>query len=144
MFCYQCEQTSKGYGCTTLSVCGKDETTAILQDLLIYAVKGISQYAHRARELGAKDNAIDTFVVECLFTTVTNVNFDPLRMQNWLIRAGKMLDKAKRIYEEACAKAGKSPEALTGPTKWRPAPTVEELVNQGKGVNFDKKRKVRR
>jgi len=73
--------------------------------LLIYAVKGISQYATRARALGVKDNAIDTFVVECLFTTVTNVNFDPLRMQNWLIRAGKMLDRAKKIYEEACDKA---------------------------------------
>mgnify|MGYP001250105209 CR=1 FL=1 len=136
MFCYQCEQTSKGYGCTTLSVCGKDETTATLQDLLIYAVKGISQYATRARALGVKDNAIDTFVVECLFTTVTNVNFDPLRMQNWLIRAGKMLDRAKEIYEEACDKAGKSPEALSGPTKWRPAPTIEELVKQGKEASI--------
>ena len=53
MFCYQCEQTSKGEGCETIGVCGKDEATATLQDLLIYAVKGISMYAHRARLLNA-------------------------------------------------------------------------------------------
>ena len=55
MFCYQCEQTAKGTGCTIQGVCGKDETTAILQDLLIYATKGISMYAKRARKLGATD-----------------------------------------------------------------------------------------
>jgi len=53
MFCYQCEQTSKGQGCDRTGVCGKDPETAALQDLLIYAIKGISQYAHRARGLGA-------------------------------------------------------------------------------------------
>ena len=49
MFCYQCEQTSQGQGCQTIGVCGKDENTATLQDLLIHALKGVSQYAHRAR-----------------------------------------------------------------------------------------------
>lgn len=136
MFCYQCEQTSKGLGCTTFSVCGKDETTAILQDLLIHAVKGISQYAHRARLLGAKDNAIDVFVTEALFTTVTNVNFDPLRMQNWLIRAGKMMERAKKLYEDATTKTGEKPESLNGATRWKPAPTIEGLIEQGKGVSI--------
>jgi len=51
MFCYQCEQTSQGQGCQTIGVCGKDENTATLQDLLIYALKGVSQYAHRAGKL---------------------------------------------------------------------------------------------
>ena len=80
MFCYQCEQTAKGTGCTIAGVCGKDARTAALQDLLIHAVKGISMYARRAREMGVKDKAIDRFVVEALFTTVTNVNFDPERL----------------------------------------------------------------
>ena len=59
MFCYQCEQTAKGTGCTVLGVCGKDAATAALQDLLVHAAKGIAMYAHRARTLGAKDREID-------------------------------------------------------------------------------------
>jgi hydroxylamine reductase len=55
MFCYQCEQASKRTGCTTVSVCGKDEETANLQDLLVHIAQGIAMYAHRARQLGAKD-----------------------------------------------------------------------------------------
>lgn len=140
MFCYQCEQTSKGCACTTLSVCGKDETTAALQDLLIYAVKGIAKYMRRARMLGAKDNSIDVFVTEALFTTVTNVNFDPLRMQNWLIRAGKMIERAKRLYEEACEKSAISPEHLNSATNWRPAATIDELVKQGNDVSIAKRK----
>ncbi|MGC8829022.1 MAG: hydroxylamine reductase [Verrucomicrobiia bacterium] len=140
MFCYQCEQTSKGYACTALSVCGKDETTAALQDLLIHAVKGIAKYAHRARLLGAKDNSIDVFVTEALFTTVTNVNFDPLRMQNWLIRAGKIIEKAKKLYEQACATKGIEPEQLNGAATWRPAPSIPELVKQANEVSIIKRK----
>ena len=55
MFCYQCEQTTQGTGCTSTGACGKDATTAALQDLLVHAAKGISMYAHRARTLGARD-----------------------------------------------------------------------------------------
>lgn len=67
MFCYQCEQTAKGTGCTILGVCGKDPVAATLMDLLVYATEGISMYAHRARQLGASDRAIDVFVIEALF-----------------------------------------------------------------------------
>ncbi|HOY63819.1 MAG TPA: hydroxylamine reductase, partial [bacterium] len=73
MFCYQCEQTAKGTGCTVKGVCGKTHEAATLQDLLIYATKGIGAYAHRARQLGAVDNEINLFTIEALFTTVTNV-----------------------------------------------------------------------
>ena len=66
MFCYQCEQTAQGTGCTSHGVCGKDAPTAALQDLLTYAVKDIARYAHRARGLGAKDRQIDVFVAEAL------------------------------------------------------------------------------
>ena len=75
MFCYQCEQTKQGQGCQVLGVCGKDET-ASLQDLLIHALKGISQYAHRAAQLGARNPEIDVFTIEAIFATLTNVNFD--------------------------------------------------------------------
>lgn len=58
MFCFQCEQTSKGTGCTDFAVCGKNESTAVLQDLLVHAAKGIAQFNQRARRLGAKDAAV--------------------------------------------------------------------------------------
>ena len=80
MFCYQCEQTAGGKACTKIGVCGKTAETSDLQDLLVYAAQGISMYAHRAGELGLTDRAVDQFVVEALFTTVPNVNFDPVRL----------------------------------------------------------------
>lgn len=136
MFCFQCEQTSKGKGCSDFGVCGKDENTAALQDLLVYATKGISQYAHRARQLGAIDRAIDVFVVEALFTTVTNVNFDPERVAGMLRTAAAQRDAAKKLYEAACQKAGKTPETLNGPAVWIPANNTEGLVRQGQQVSI--------
>ncbi|MBM4049269.1 MAG: hydroxylamine reductase, partial [Planctomycetes bacterium] len=76
MFCYQCEQTAKGTGCTISGVCGKNEDVACLQDLLVFGLKGIAAYAYHARELGARDEQVDAFMHEALFTTLTNVNFD--------------------------------------------------------------------
>jgi len=70
MFCFQCEQTAGGRGCEKQGVCGKDATTAALQDLLLYAAKGISQYATRSRPLGTKSNEIDVFVTEALFKRI--------------------------------------------------------------------------
>ncbi|WOO37540.1 hydroxylamine reductase [Anaerocolumna sp. AGMB13020] len=77
MFCYQCEQTFGGKGCTKGGVCGKTPEIANLQDLLIYQLKGISCYARPLIEEGKKiDKAIVKFVENSLFTTLTNVNFD--------------------------------------------------------------------
>ncbi|HDZ20376.1 MAG TPA: hydroxylamine reductase [Phycisphaerae bacterium] len=131
MFCYQCEQTAKGIGCTKAGVCGKDADTAALQDLLVHAAEGISQYAHRARQLGAVDNEIDVFVIEALFVTVTNVNFDAEQVAQWVTRAAEIKDKAKKLYEGA---AGKDAEALTGPAQWQPGGTTGELIAQGQAV----------
>ncbi|MEI6569217.1 MAG: hydroxylamine reductase, partial [Verrucomicrobiota bacterium] len=98
MFCYQCEQTTRGTGCTDFAVCGKDESSAVLQDLLIHIAKGVSQYAHRAGKLGSRDRVVDIFIVEALFTTVTNVNFDPLRIQAVLNRGVKVREAAADLY----------------------------------------------
>jgi hydroxylamine reductase len=136
MFCYQCEQTSKGAGCTAQGVCGKDAETAALQDLLVHAAKGVSMYAHRARELGAKDREIDVFVIEALFSTVTNVNFDPERLQKWLIKAAEIRNQARRLYEEACRKIGRRPETLSGPATWAPAAGLHGLITQGENVTI--------
>jgi hydroxylamine reductase len=140
MFCYQCEQTAKGAGCTVKGVCGKDAETAMLQDLLVHATKGIAMYGHRARALGASDRKIDVFVIEALFTTVTNVNFDPQRIAERMRRAAEMRDRAKALYEQACQKAGQTPEALTGPAAWTPATDHAGLVSQGEEVGIENRR----
>ena len=137
MFCFQCEQTAKGTGCTAFGVCGKDPDTAVLQDLLVHATKGIAMYAHRARQLGAKRRDIDVFVTEALFTTVTNVNFDPANVAGIVRKAAVMKDAAKKLYEDACARAGRQPEKLDGPAAWSPAATMDDLIRQGEGVSIE-------
>lgn len=76
MFCYQCQEASKGTGCTLRGVCGKRDDVAKLQDVLIYVLKGISIYTTKAREAGIVYEEADRFIMEGLFSTITNVNFD--------------------------------------------------------------------
>ena len=76
MFCYQCEQTAAGTGCTAAGVCGKTSDVSALQDLLLYALKGLSRVALEAKKSGIKDEKISVFTCEALFSTMTNVNFD--------------------------------------------------------------------
>jgi len=76
MFCYQCQEASKGVGCTVRGVCGKPEDVANLQDLLVFVLKGISKFDLIAREKGLSPKRTDRFIVEGLFTTITNANFD--------------------------------------------------------------------
>ncbi len=77
MFCYQCEQTAGGKGCTKVGVCGKTPEIANLQDLLIYQLKGISFYARHILDSGLNvDKSVVSFIENCLFTTLTNVNFN--------------------------------------------------------------------
>ncbi len=140
MFCFQCEQTKSGTGCTKVGVCGKDETTAALQDLLVHGAKGISMAAHRAAQLGARDPEIDQFVIQALFTTVTNVDFDPQRVEQFLNQAATTLQKAKSLYESACAKAGQTPETLSGPAGWQPAEDRDGLVRQAQEVGIADRR----
>jgi hydroxylamine reductase len=136
MFCYQCEQTREGKGCLEKTVCGKTPETAALQDLVVHVVKGISQYAHRAAELGARDPDVDRFVIEALFATVTNVDFDSASIQQHLLSAVEIRDKARALYESACRQQGASPEQLNGATRWQPAASREGLINQGRTVSI--------
>jgi hydroxylamine reductase len=134
MFCYQCEQTVGGRGCENQGVCGKDATTAGLQDLLLYATKGIGQYAAKARQLNAKDPAIDIFVVKALFTTVTNVNFDAARIENLIRKAAVVKKNAQELYEQACQRAGRQPEKLDGPAQWNPAANTDGLIAEAASI----------
>lgn len=136
MFCYQCEQTTRseaGDGCATAKgVCGKDSTTADLQDLLVYGIKGIAQYAKRARALGKTDNAADGFILFGLFTTLTNVNFTASRFVNLVLEAAQHRDRVKALYEAAAQEQGITPDILTGAAGWIPATTQAELLIQSK------------
>lgn len=136
MFCYQCEETGKGTGCVKTGVCGKDDTTAALQDVLTHLTKGIGMYAHRAANLNERDREVDAFVIEALFTTVTNVDFDPDRLQATIRRAVAIREEAKSVYEKACAKAGRHPEALSGPAVWQPETDSDALVFQGQELSI--------
>jgi len=136
MFCYQCEQTAKGTGCTVQGVCGKDATCATLQDVLVYVTKGIAMYAKRAEDLGATDHDIDRFIAEALFTTITNVDFDADRLREMINKAVDMRSRAKNLYETAAAKAGKQAEKLDGPASFVPAADLAELLKQGEAVSI--------
>ncbi|WP_334308242.1 hydroxylamine reductase [Lacrimispora xylanolytica] len=76
MFCYQCQETAKNTGCTVMGVCGKTEEVANLQDLLIYAVKGISEIVVKTNTNVADIAKINHEVIKSLFITITNANFD--------------------------------------------------------------------
>ncbi|PTX98813.1 hydroxylamine reductase [Spartobacteria bacterium LR76] len=76
MFCYQCQESANNSGCTIKGVCGKPETTAALQDLLVYTLKGIAVYVQRVADLGQRESAHTDFVIESLFSTITNANWD--------------------------------------------------------------------
>jgi len=136
MFCFQCEQTSRGTGCISSGVCGKDEQTASLQDLVIHAAKGIAQYATRAARIGAQTREIDRFLLEALFVTVTNVNFDKAALEQVLRRAAGVRDEAKDLYERTAGGAGLAVEQVKGPANWRPARDLEGLTKQGAAVSI--------
>ena len=112
MFCYQCEQSQKGNCHTQLGVCGKDETTAVLQDVLIYAAKGLAKYSYRLRQMGVKNATYDKFLLDALFTTVTNVNFDPERINLYLAKAEELIGLAKDEYESKMQADGKPIETF--------------------------------
>jgi hydroxylamine reductase len=139
MFCYQCEQTAKGSGCTVRGVCGKQQDTATLQDLLVYTAKGIGMWAHRAARYALQDRGTDRFVLKALFTTVTNVNFDAERVAA-LVREGcEVRDHVRARYEQACRTAGDTPEVPGGPAVYTPAATQEELVRQGETITITRR-----
>jgi hydroxylamine reductase len=95
MFCYQCEQTAKGEGCIKIGVCGKEPDVATLQDLLIYALKGLSSYAVEGRKVGVTEREVNIFTVEAMFSTLTNVNFDPARFVQMIRRCVTLRDNLK-------------------------------------------------
>lgn len=132
MFCYQCEQTVGGKGCTKMGVCGKTPEIAALQDLLIYQIKGISCYAKELVEKGENvDKDIVTFIENSLFTTLTNVNFDADAHI-------KMLKKSQQIKESLRSKVGNI-KNNTDHATYNLSDTKSEMLKDAKkaGIMYD-------
>ncbi|MEN3005642.1 hydroxylamine reductase [Dehalobacterium formicoaceticum] len=119
MFCFQCQETAKNQGCTVRGVCGKPEEVANMQDLLIYVLKGISVYAAEGRKINIIDEEADKFVMESLFSTITNVNFDRAFFLEQIKKALAMRDQVKNAVEKAGVKLEALPDAAlwTGTTE---------------------------
>jgi len=125
MFCYQCEETAKGKGCTVAGVCGKNQDTAVLQDLLIFQLKGIGLLAEEARKSGIDTREVDTFVVDALFATLTNVNFDSQRIADFIY-------EAQKVKENLLQKGVKA--AIDNPAvQWKPEGGIA-LIAKGQEV----------
>jgi len=122
MFCYQCEQTAKGIGCDKLGVCGKKPEVSDLQDLLVYALCGLSQVAHAAREKGVVDPEVNRFTMAAMFSTLTNVNFDPERFP-------ALIEKAVAMRQALAKKAGVT--VTGGPADYEPVRGLDGLIAQG-------------
>jgi hydroxylamine reductase len=141
MFCRQCEQTSGGKGCTRGGVCGKSPEAAVLQDLLIHGLKGIAVYGKMARDLGVRDKAVDRFLMEGLFTTVTNVNFDTHILAGMVRKAYAVKEQTKKSFLDAYrSKNGNNFEGpMPAAAEWVPAEGESGLLEQGRaaGVLFN-------
>ena len=96
MFCNQCEQTSKGAGCTVVGVCGKNSEVAVLQDLLTFSLRRLAIYARAAHQAGLITTELNYFITETLFSTLTNVNFDASDFISWLEKAEKKIELLKK------------------------------------------------
>ncbi len=134
MFCYQCEQTAEGKGCTTFGVCGKNPEVSALQDLLIYMLRGLSQLALEGQKVGVKDEQLNLFICESAFATLTNVNFDPKKLMEYINKSVRLRD----ILREKVRTAGGYVE-FHGPVDMLLEKTQEGLIRQGKqvGINAD-------
>ena len=130
MFCYQCEQTAKGDGCTKQGVCGKPHDVASLQDLLVYAVKGLSQYAVEGRKVGVSDPEVDKFACEAIFSTLTNVDFDADRFVELIEKCVQLRDDFAKKVETAGGKTDFS----EGPATFKPLSGKDAMVSQGEKV----------
>jgi hydroxylamine reductase len=126
MFCYQCEQTTKGEGCTKIGVCGKTAEVAALQDLLVYGLKGLSLAAVEARKLKLDLTEVNRFTLQATFSTLTNVDFDPARFVELIGRCAALREDLKKKVKQAGGKADLGHEAAA----FVPASTVEALVAQ--------------
>ena len=132
MFCYQCEQTAKGTGCTIQGVCGKSPEVAALQDLLLYLLMGLSQVAVQGRKLGLSDDPANVFTAKAAFATVTNVEFDEARL---VALIDETIEKREQLKARVKS-AGGDVASLGQSAQFMPGKTAPELVQQAERVGL--------
>ena len=128
MFCYQCEQTAKGEGCVKGGVCGKLPDVAALQDLLTYALIGLSLVAAEGRKVGVSDHEINVFTCEALFSTLTNVNFDTAR---FISLVKQCVEYRNSLINKIKAAGGKVDHLNDRSINYEPADSLQDLITQG-------------
>ncbi|ENZ03992.1 hydroxylamine reductase [Clostridium thermobutyricum] len=131
MFCFQCQETAGCKGCTVRGVCGKTEDVAKIQDLLVYVTKGLATVAVEGRKVGVVSKVVDKYIVENLFITITNANFDFKAIE---ARVKETLSLREELKEEVSAKGGNPVGAdLKGCATWIGS-TSEEFLNKANEV----------
>ena len=125
MFCNQCEQAKGTTGCVgEVGVCGKDADVQCMQELILYGLKGMAAYASHARRLGKVDEAVDAFIEDALFSTMTNVNFDLMHLVEIAMELGQKNLRVMEMLDEGHIE-----------TFGKPSPTVvREGTMDGKGI----------
>ena len=126
MFCYQCQETAKGTGCTVRGVCGKTSDVANLQDLLLFILKGIAHYRVQLRALDAIDHSADRFILDGLFMTITNANFDKQRFVEKIKESNKLREQLKQTFLDK----GGNPEKITFEGAFWTADSLEEMESK--------------
>ena len=124
MYCNQCEEAAKDTACTVRGVCGKDETVSNLQDVLIYALKGLSLVAVTARNAGVVDAAVSRVLVEGLFATITNANFDKAV---FVARIREAIAVREELKKKLAARGIKLPANLHDSARFNPNTEIEML-----------------
>jgi hydroxylamine reductase len=132
MFCYQCEQTAFGTGCTKVGVCGKSPEVAALQDLLTHALKGLALYAVEGRMVGVNDREVNVFTVQALFSTLTNVDFDADRFVPLLKKCVELREGLKQKVKAAGGKV----EFTEDVANFQPGANADAMLKQAVGVGF--------
>jgi hydroxylamine reductase len=132
MFCFQCEQTSKGQGCTKIGVCGKQPDVAALQDLLIYILKGLAQVAIAAEKVGISDATVNQYTNAAIFSTLTNVDFDADRFVSLIQEGVRLRDQLKTEVKAA----GGSLPSDDGPSGFIPLSGKAAMVEKGEHLGI--------
>ncbi len=130
MFCYQCEQAAMGKGCTTFGVCGKSPKVAALQDVLTYALKGLSLYAWEGRKVGVNEREVNVFTTKALFSTLTNVNFDPERFVELINKCIEHREALKQKVKNAGGRVDFTYDCAV----FKPGSSIEDILKQAERI----------
>ena len=138
MFCYQCQETARGKGCEIKGVCGKLPETSARMDLLLYAVRGVAAINRALRDAGKPSREASHLVIDALFTTITNANFDNDSLDDYICKA---FEVKKRLLEQA-KKAGVTVPPLP-PVEFTATPDDADRYKAITGVLADSNADIR-